>query len=199
MSILKNMSRGGYIVIGIVATLILVPTGIAAATVAYNGIEGTNGTTATVNLARVSSGGELLTTSALPTSYRNFWTLFSSGGCVAVTPPSPSGQALDIQDLAVTIASSNPQLSSGVNTEGGEAEFIVAKTSANYCVSGTGGSLFADDVPQGGNTGTSDLPQRPGYMVPNGYQVYVFAVDVGGGVAVSGSLVTSAGAPILPG
>ena len=55
MSRLKNMSRGGYIVVGIIMALILVPTGIAAGAVAYNGIEGTNGTTTTVNDAHVTS------------------------------------------------------------------------------------------------------------------------------------------------
>ena len=65
---LKNMSRGGYIVVGIVAALILVPTGIAAAAVAYTGIEGTNGATATVNHADVTSGGQLLTSEANPSN-----------------------------------------------------------------------------------------------------------------------------------
>jgi hypothetical protein len=72
MSKLKNMSRGGYIVVGSVTALILVPTGIAAAAVAYNGIEGTNGTTTTINDAHVTSAGQLLTTEAAPSTFREY-------------------------------------------------------------------------------------------------------------------------------
>jgi len=43
VSTLKNLSRGGYIVVGIVAALVLVPTGIAAAATVYNGIVGVSG------------------------------------------------------------------------------------------------------------------------------------------------------------
>lgn len=63
------MSRGGYIVVGIIAALILVPTSVAAAAIAYTGIEGTNGATTTVNDAHVTSAGQLLTTEANPSTF----------------------------------------------------------------------------------------------------------------------------------
>jgi len=65
----KSTSRGGYIVVGIVATLMLIPTGIAAAAVAYTGIEGTNGATTTVNPAEVTVASQQLTTEANPSTF----------------------------------------------------------------------------------------------------------------------------------
>jgi hypothetical protein len=59
---IKDMSRGGWIVIGVVIALLLVPSGFAAAAaLKYAGIEGTSG-----NKADVVPGGQLLTAGNLP-------------------------------------------------------------------------------------------------------------------------------------
>src|ERR1700726_1034202 len=68
MKRVKNLSRAGWMVVGIVVTLILVPTGVALA-LTYNGIEGTNGITATLNPAYVTSAGQLEATEAAPAKY----------------------------------------------------------------------------------------------------------------------------------
>jgi len=62
MSRIKNMSRAGWVISGVVITLILVPSVAVAAGLTYNGIEGTSG-----NKANVSTAGQLLTTENLPT------------------------------------------------------------------------------------------------------------------------------------
>jgi hypothetical protein len=59
MSRIKNLSRGGWIVVGMVVTLILVPTAAYAFT--YTGIIGSSG-----NKADVVPGGQLLTAGNLP-------------------------------------------------------------------------------------------------------------------------------------
>jgi hypothetical protein len=43
MSKLKNLSRGGWIIVGVIVALVLVPS-VAVAAVSYTGIEGTSGT-----------------------------------------------------------------------------------------------------------------------------------------------------------
>jgi hypothetical protein len=61
MSKLKNMSRAGWIVVGLVAALVLVPTAAVAATATLVKIQGTSG-----NKADVTGAGQLLTTTAQP-------------------------------------------------------------------------------------------------------------------------------------
>jgi hypothetical protein len=48
---MKNISRAGWVIVGLVAALLLIPTMAVAATSAYNGIEGSKG-----NKANVTSG-----------------------------------------------------------------------------------------------------------------------------------------------
>ena len=59
MSKIKNMSRGGWMLIGVVVALLLVPTAAGAATAVYNGIVGTSGHKADVTATgqlKVSTG-----------------------------------------------------------------------------------------------------------------------------------------------
>jgi hypothetical protein len=66
MSRLKNMPRGGWIVVGIVIAVIAVPTAAVAATATLVKIKGTSGTK-----ADVSPANQLLTTEADPSSLVN--------------------------------------------------------------------------------------------------------------------------------
>lgn len=174
MSRFKNWSRGGYIVVGIIATLILVPTGIAAASVAYNGIEGTNGTTATVNDAHVTSAGQLTVTEAAPKSYKIYGGGVSPGAeCVAVSPVLPTGFAFDAQNISVAILDSSAQTTSGSTNEfGGDVRLEAATPKESPCgIEKSFGYFFGTAVAPGGNTGNVELPQSPGVVVPNGYQI----------------------------
>lgn len=78
MSNFKSMSRAGYIVIGIVIALLLIPTASAATSI-YNGIVGTSG-----HEANVTGAGQLLTTEASPANTWTHSTQYSSPGIVEV-------------------------------------------------------------------------------------------------------------------
>ena len=205
MSRLKNLSRGGYIVIGIIATLILVPTGIAAAATVYNGIAGTNGTTATVNDAHVTSAGQLTTTEAAPTNYRSFVgdVLAPGDNCVAISPALPSGFAFDVQNVSVAILASTAQTTSGsANQFGSDVTIEAATPSRSPCLSTKNfGALIGIAVAPDGNTGNVDLPQPPGFVVPNGYQIYARGLGITNQAVVKadGYLIPSSDAPSTPG
>jgi hypothetical protein len=67
----KKLSGAGWLVVGVVLTLILVPAGVAVATVTYSGIEGSSqqanvAKAGQINQAGVSDAGQLLTTEATP-------------------------------------------------------------------------------------------------------------------------------------
>ena len=79
MTRVKHMSRGGWIVVGILIAMMLVPSGIAAVrALGYTGIEGTNGATSTLYKTDVTSAGQLMTADASPS------TLFSDSAGVGV-------------------------------------------------------------------------------------------------------------------
>lgn len=201
MSRVKNMSRGGWIVIGILIAMMLVPTGIATATaLKYSGIEGTS-----ANKADVTSAGQLLTTEAKPTSYQSYFvplgnvTLSAEDYCEAVTPTLPSGDAYDVQDVTASIDAAGQQQTDGaMNDTNAEIIFVVASSSANVCTTDTYSSALGEAVPQGGDPGTIDLPQRPGFVIPNGYQLYALGYYVEAGVFANGYLIPSSDAPSTP-
>jgi hypothetical protein len=200
---LKNMSRGGYIVVGIVAALILVPTGIAVAAVAYTGVEGTNGTTSTVNHAEVTSAGQLTVTETAPKNYKSYLAEVESAGteCVPVSPVLPTGFALDLKDLSVAFLGADAQTTSGSTNEvGGNIRFYVAIPSESPCVvSKSHPGFIGDAIAPGGNTGNVDLPESPGFVVPKGYQVYAEGLGATAWVTANGYLIPSSDAPSAPG
>ena len=61
MSRVKNLSRGGWMIVGVVAALILVPTAAVAATATVVKIEASNG-----NKLAATADGQLLTAEANP-------------------------------------------------------------------------------------------------------------------------------------
>ena len=85
-----------------------------------------------------------------------------------------------------------------MNTSDANADFFAAPTSAKFCSSHSG-NILGEAVPQGGQTGTTDLPQAPGYVIPNGYQVYELAEGLNTSVIANGYLIPSSDAPAMPG
>jgi hypothetical protein len=72
MSKLTSMARGGWIVVGIVIALLLVPSVAVAAGLTYNGIEGVN-----KNKAAVTPDGQVLAVQTDP--YQSFVAYFGTG------------------------------------------------------------------------------------------------------------------------
>jgi hypothetical protein len=184
---LKNLSRGGYIVIGIIVTLIMVPTGIAAAAVAYNGIEGTNGATATANHADVTSAGQLLTTEANPSN-------FVQTGPALVEPTSSytriatpkSGDALIVTSIHFdVIAVPNP----------GDADviFLQEETGSTCTGNQVGTWRYVLNPP---TIGGSDLPLSPGLVVAKGDALCgIVENGVNADISISGYTVSATDAP----
>jgi len=204
MSRLKNLSRGGYIAVGIVMTLILVPTGIAAAAVAYNGIEGTNGTTTTVNDARVTSAGQLTTTEAAPSAYRDYTQVGElnsaeglNGGsqCLRLTS-IPTGDAFVVRQAEVDARQVDASTSVGSPTGYSSNSFflLTADSPSNAC--GDGSLITTGETP---NVGNVAIPLTPGYVLPSGFKLDAYGHGLNGFFYVTGYLVPSADAPTTPG
>ena len=200
MSRLKNMSRAGYIIMGFIVALIVVPTGIAAAAVAYNGIEGTNGTTTTVNDAHVTSAGQLLTTEAAPSSFREY------SAYVAPMAPTmlpicetvatvPTGDAFVVQEVITDFYAASGTTSSDGFTISDSGFGLFADNPAHTC---TGGSEFISGELADGNVGSQSYPITPGYVVPSHDTIFSSAPGLGGNIWVYGYLVPSADAPTNP-
>lgn len=68
MTRIKNVSRPGWFVIGLIVAALLVPSVAVASGLKFTGIEGSNGITATLNKAGVSSAGQVLTSPADPST-----------------------------------------------------------------------------------------------------------------------------------
>jgi hypothetical protein len=183
---LKNMSRGGYIVVGIVAALVLVPTGIAAAAVAYTGIEGTNGATATVNHADVTSAGQLLTTEANPSNFVQTSPSYvdTTSSFTEIATPK-SGDALIVTSIHFDVLA-DP-------TPGGEDYIWVQEDAGSTCTSPVGTWRYFLNPP---TIGGFDLPLSPGLVVAKGDALCGLVADsVTADVSVSGYTVSSTDAP----
>jgi hypothetical protein len=203
MSRLKNMSRGGWIIIGFAAAILLIPTSVAvAAGLKYTGIEGSNGTTSTLNKADVTSAGQLLTTEAPPTTYEDYSAINVSAAngegptCATVGPSQiPAGEAFVIQEIYVTAGVVNsPTTISGPpnSTEyGGAVEFFVGSPGCTaddpYITSGTATA-----------PGSFSIPLTPGYVIPSGDTIDAYLIGMGGDINITGYLVPSADAPSTP-
>ncbi|HVC71567.1 MAG TPA: hypothetical protein VNC61_15035 [Acidimicrobiales bacterium] len=150
MSKIKKMSRGGWIVIGILIAMMMVPSGVAVAkALHFTGIEGTS-----TNKADVSAAGQLLTTQAdAGASYTRWTPGITTPRSLAVIP---AGDALIITSIHIDNIS---------GTTGGVA-FGIAN---NGC---TSGATF-DSVNFASN-GITVLPYEPGVPVPAGDEVCAF-------------------------
>ncbi len=100
MSKIKNMSRAGWIVTGVVAALVLVPTAAVAVTNAVT-IKGSP----SGNKADVTAAGQLLTTTANPSSfYQNMTTGLGAGAYGFLLTP-PTGLALVVTTIHIDVYS----------------------------------------------------------------------------------------------
>lgn len=198
MSRVKNMSRGGWIVVGILVAMLLVPSGVAAARTAYQGIIGTSG-----NKADVTPAQQLLTTEASPTKYEDYEAGVASAvgryDCTSVSGPIPAGEAFVAQqvDLDIDLADSPAGYSGGPN--GGhvsESEFtLYAETPSVGC--GYGSSIMSGEAPDG-NVGNVTIPFVPGVIVPSGYSIDISVFGMDAAIYVTGYVVPSADAPSTP-
>jgi len=197
MSRIKNLSRAGWMVVGIVVTLILVPTGVAFA-LSYTGLQGSSG-----HKANVSVAGQLLTTEALPSAYRDYQEEEEtadgeSGGSVCTTVTTiPSGDAFIVQDVMADVYGANAPVSvSSPNGSESVSGFNVYADTANQGC-GNGDVVTTGEAP-GGTVGNVNIPIAPGYVIPSGYNVDLLAIGIDAVCYVSGYLVPSADAPRSP-
>jgi hypothetical protein len=162
MSRITSMSRGGWIVIGVLVGLLIVPSGVAVAVaLKYTGIEGSNGITTTLNKAGISSTGQLLTGEADPNRFfqSDDASVISAAGFAVVATP-PSGSALVITSILInTKADPTPGSSAFLQT------FVESGTTCN------------DSSPLAGNfdhfvnpatLGEDDISLATGLVVPSG-------------------------------
>jgi hypothetical protein len=201
---LKNMSRGGWIVVGIVAALLLVPTGVAvAAGLKYTGIEGTS-----LNKADVTPDQQLLTTEAPPTKYEEYSSQVQSadganGGydCVQVSGAIPAGEAFVVQQVEAYVydADSPNTYSGGTDPSGGYANAsafeVTADGPSTTCADGP---LITIGAAPDGTVGNVAIPLVPGYVVPSGYSIDTATAGMSAVISVTGYLVPSADAPPTP-
>jgi hypothetical protein len=201
MSKIGNMPGMAWLVIGVLVTLLVIPTtAYAAGALKFTGIEGTS-----TNKADVTSAGQLLTTEAKPTSYQSYFTDVGDtppsqqAYCAALTPALPAGDAYDVQDVYADFGATGQQTTVGstVYTSAG-ASFVVAPPSANVCTTFDYSAALGLAIPPGGNTGTVALPQHPGFVIPNGYQLYAYLYYASAAVFANGYLIPSSDAPRLP-
>jgi hypothetical protein len=186
MSRIKNMPRLGWFIVGVVLTILLMPSVAVAAGLKLTGIEGTNGTSTTLNEANVASSGQLSTSVAPPSK---LFTAFATNGpdTPISTIVAPSGKDDIVTSIVVTDQTSE------------DNAFVYVDPSPD-CNSFGYSIVFTDDdatqtvhsasfptgipVPNGdslclneGNVSDSAVAQVSGYSVPAG--------------TVSGSLATT--------
>ncbi len=153
MSKIKNMPGVAWLIIGVLVTLLVVPTtAYAAAALKFTGIEGTS-----TNKADVSPAGQLLTSPADPNSlYASTPTIVSALSGVKVAQP-PSGSALVLTSLAVDVY---------YNPSGGGTNLIYFVVQNGSCSGDEVGS-FAPDVAISG-LNLVNVPIGSGVAIPAG-------------------------------
>jgi hypothetical protein len=177
MSKIKNMSRGGWIVIGILIAMMLVPSGVAVAkALKYTGIEGTS-----TNKADVTGDSQLLTTETDPTDIiQTDATEFTDNFDVIYTPPAGRSGIIDQVHVSAL---------PGTN---GFIQWYVGQSSCedNY------GTIDYVDLTTPGLTVS---PLTPGIVVPPGYEFCAEeATGVSAYVSAFGYSVPSADTPSSP-
>jgi hypothetical protein len=200
VSKMKNISRAGWVIVGLVAALLLVPTMAVAATVTYNGIVGANG-----NKANVSYAGQLLTTPALPSKYEQYLGAanseggFNGGSECALVTTVPTADAFIVQDVEVDVAAADaPTSYSGPpNGTSSQSRFFAYADSGSQACNGSGDPVTSGDAP-GGTVGNVNIPMVPGYVIPGGYSLEFLVTGMSAFVWVTGYLVAKADAPSTP-
>jgi hypothetical protein len=176
---IKNMSRGGWIVVGIVVAMMLVPSGVAvAAALKYTGIEGTSG-----NKADVTPAGELQVAAASPSAFfQNAFVGVSSSAIENVGAP-PASLALVVTTI---------HIDTFVDPSPGSGQNILFLISTGTSCSGSEVGSYIEYLNPGG-IGETDIPMAPGLGIPEGDSL---CAEAGGSVvaevSVSGFTVPAA-------
>lgn len=159
LSKIKNMSRGGWVIIGFMAALLLVPSGMAVAkALKYTGIEGTNGNNSTLNQALVTSAGQVEVAPSDPASlFQNSYGVTDGGDTYANVATPPSGDALVLDTAHVGIYS----YGSGVYLYLGVQDSTTC-SSSNLQVGDYHEFIASSGV------GDIDVPLDPGLVIPSG-------------------------------
>jgi len=196
----KNVSRAGWVIVVLVTAILLVPTMAVAATIAYNGIEGTNGTTTTQNKAFVTSAGQLLTTEVQPSKYEEYGIEIDAAGnqgkCLGAVRV-PTGDAFIADQVNAYVYTTDVPTTGTVNSYStisvsGAFSLIADNPSQTECQGDVATDAGANSV------GNLEVPLTPGYVFPSGYGVDIHMVSMDAVVFISGYLVPSADAPSTP-
>jgi len=178
MSRLKNVSRAGWVVTGIVVALLLLPTGAAAKGLKIAGIiDGPSG-----NKADVTTASQLQVAEASPGAYYVNQVLTTSSAYATLATP-PAGDSLIIKTIHFSYDGVTP----------GNSVFGVVV----YASSCSGAQVAVIDVVGFATvSGEAELPYDPGFTVPSG-DVLCGIVSGGGGAQASvfGYWVPAASAP----
>jgi hypothetical protein len=176
VSKIKNIRRTGWLVAGIIAALLLVPTTAMAVTAATTIIKGgtaageANVTTAhqlltdgeiqgtSGNQADVTPDGQVLSTTASPSAYVNTGFVDASGGTVTPIASPPSGDALIVTTIHInTYADPTP----------GTGEYVLFQLMTGTTCTGSGVGSYLEFV-NPGSVGEIDVPFSPGLAIPAG-------------------------------
>jgi hypothetical protein len=166
VSKIKNISRTGWLVAGILAALLLVPTTAVAVTTATVTI--IKGGTAAGQVS-VTAAHQLLSTTASPQAYvdTGFVTAIGDGSVVVVASP-PSGDAL----IVTTI-----HLSTYSDPAPGMLDYVAFWVGNNTGCTGGGSVGSYEQLVNPGSLGETDVPLSPGVAVPAGDALCAAAND----------------------
>jgi len=185
MSKIKNISAAGWLVAGVIAALLLVPTTAVAVTTATVSI--IKGGTA-MGEASVTPAHQLLSTTANPGAYVNTGFVTSTGGVVIVVSP-PSGDALIVNTIHID-TQSDP-------TPGMLAYVSLFIETGLACTGNPVGTY--EQLVNPGSLGETDVPYSPGLAVPAGDALCAVAQDnLEVNLSVSGYTVPSSEVPAGP-
>jgi len=178
MSRIKEISRAGWMLIGVVGALLLFPSVASAASTIYNGIIGISG-----QKADVSPTSQLLTAEAAPSAYYHN---FATPGAATVVATPPSGRALVVSGLSVDFFSTNPQGSVHVYVGNSScASDLLTVAFVNGPAIWNGSSYVLSG-------GTQTVPVSPGVAIPATDRLCATALGgMNADVMVSGYSVTS--------
>jgi hypothetical protein len=182
----KNMSRGGWIVIGIVVALLLVPSGVAAAkALAFTGVEGTSG-----NKADVTGAAQLQVADAAPGN------LFESPLAAVSAAPSAPPEVVVAGNLSNGLIVNEITLSVIADPNPGINDFIQVYTATPTCVP----DLGYDNLVTPTTPGLSSIAIPSGLAIPAGDELCAAAGgSVEAYVEATGYEVPAAAVPAIAG
>lgn len=188
MSKIRNMPGIAWLVIGVLVTLLVIPSTAYAAALKFTGIEGTS-----TNKADVAPTGQLLTAPAYPSQLKTYTSSVSSGyECEPVTPNLTS-QAYVLRDLYNVFDNTPAQ---DPNTTYVTLEVNPA---SNTDCSFSSADFLNNVLPTNDQTGDVDYPFPVGYVIPAGYQLYLEGWNgVEDQVTANGYLIPAADTPSTP-